>query len=45
MLIHNYKLFKIEKYELIVDIVTKFMDITNDLHALGKAFSNAKKMS
>ena len=33
-----------EEYELIVNMVTRFMNIINDLHALGKTFSNTKKM-
>ena len=40
MLIHEYKLFKIKSDESIIDMLTRFTDIINDLKNLGKDYTN-----
>ena len=40
LLIHKYKIFKIEQYELIFDIFFIFIDIINILNGLHKIYTN-----
>ena len=41
MLVHKYKLFKMEHDESITVMFTRFMDIINGLKSLGKSYSNS----
>ena len=42
LLIHEYELFKIEQYESISDMFSKFIDIINTLNGLHKKYTNHK---
>ena len=41
MLVHKYKMFKMQSYETIGDIFTRFSEITNNLQSLGKSYSSS----
>ena len=40
MFVHQYELFKMQAYESIKDLFTRFTDITNNLKFLGKTYTN-----
>ena len=43
MLVHKYKLFKIESSESIVDMfIIRFIDIVNSLKSLGMDYTNSE---
>ena len=39
ILIHKFELFKMKKNETIVEMITRFTDITNSLITLGKTYT------
>ena len=41
MLVHFYKLFKMDANETITDMFTRFTSIINELNALGKTYANS----
>lgn len=45
MLIHQYELFKMNKGESIIDMFTRFTNITNSLSSLGKEFTNEENVT
>ena len=38
VLVHKFELFQMEENEIIVEMITRFIDITNSLVALGKTY-------
>ena len=44
ILVHKFKLFKMEKNEIIVEMITQFTDITNSLVALRKEYTQVEKV-
>ena len=41
MLVHSYKLFKMDINETITDMFTRFIGIINELNALGRTYANS----
>ena len=42
ILMHRFELFKMEEYETITDMITRFTDTTNTLIALGKVYTQVE---
>ena len=42
ILVHRFELFKMEEYETISEMITRFTDITNSLIALGKHYTQVE---
>ena len=43
ILVHRFELFKMKENETIAEMITRFIDITNTLVALGKEYTQVKK--
>ena len=44
LLVHNYELFSMKETETIVEMISRFTDIVNDLKALGKTYKESEKV-
>ena len=44
LLVHNYELFLMRENETIVEMITRFTNIVNDLEALGKTYKESEKV-
>jgi len=44
VLVHRFELFKMKENETILEIITRFTDITNSLASLGKSTLKSKKL-
>ena len=44
LLVHNYELFSMKETETIVEMITRFSDIVNDLEVLGKTYKESEKV-
>ena len=44
ILVHDYELFSIKDFEYVVEMFSRFMVIVNELKALGKTYTEVKKV-
>ena len=45
ILVHRFELFKMKENETILEMITRFTDITNSLASLGKEYTQVEKVS